>query len=29
MNLQNRYDLEIERERLGNDLRQIKPFAAA
>jgi addiction module HigA family antidote len=29
MNLQNRYDLEIERDRLGNDLRQIKPFAAA
>jgi antitoxin HigA-1 len=29
MNLQNRYDLEVERERLGNDLRQIKPFAAA
>ncbi len=29
MNLQNRYDLEIERDRLANDLRQIKPFAAA
>ena len=29
MNLQNRYDLEVERERLDNDLRQIKPFAAA
>ena len=29
MNLQNHYDLEIERDRLGNDLRQIKPFAAA
>lgn len=29
MNLQDRYDLEIERDRLGNDLRQIKPFAAA
>jgi antitoxin HigA-1 len=28
MNLQNRYDLEIERDRLANDLRQIKPFAA-
>lgn len=29
MNLQNRYDLEIERDRLANDLRQIKPFATA
>ncbi len=29
MNLQNRYDLEIERDRLANDLRQIKPYAAA
>ena len=29
MNLQNRYDLEIERDRLAGDLRQIKPFAAA
>jgi antitoxin HigA-1 len=29
MNLQNRYDLEIERDRLANDLRRIKPFAAA
>jgi plasmid maintenance system antidote protein VapI len=29
MTLQNRYDLELERDRLGNDLRQIKPFAAA
>jgi addiction module HigA family antidote len=29
MNLQNRYDLEIERDRLGNDLRQITPFTAA
>lgn len=29
MNLQNHYDLEIERDRLANDLRQIKPFAAA
>lgn len=29
MNLQNRYDLEIERDRLGNDLSRIKPFAAA
>lgn len=29
MNLQNRYDLEIERDRLGSDLREIKPFAAA
>lgn len=29
MNLQNRYDLEIERDRLGSDLRRIKPFAAA
>jgi addiction module HigA family antidote len=29
MNLQNRYDLEIERDRLGNELRRIKPFAAA
>ncbi|GAB3997678.1 HigA family addiction module antitoxin [Glycomyces albus] len=29
MNLQNRYDLEIERDRLGIDLSQIKPFAAA
>ena len=29
MNLQNRYDLEIERDRLANDLSRIKPFAAA
>ncbi|GAA2141995.1 addiction module HigA family antidote [Glycomyces algeriensis] len=29
MNLQNRFDLEIERDRLGSDLRRIKPFAAA
>lgn len=29
MNLQNRYDLEIERDRLGNDLLRTKPFAAA
>jgi addiction module HigA family antidote len=29
MNLQNRYDLEIERDRLAKDLRQIKPFATA
>jgi addiction module HigA family antidote len=29
MNLQNRHDLEIERDRLAKDLRQIKPFAAA
>lgn len=28
INLQNRYDLEIERDRLGNDLSRIKPFAA-
>ncbi|THV27605.1 HigA family addiction module antitoxin [Glycomyces paridis] len=29
MNLQNRYDLEIERDRLAGDLLRIKPFAAA
>ena len=29
MNLQNRHDLEIERDRLANDLHQIKPYAAA
>lgn len=29
MNLQNRHDLEIERDRLAKDLRRIKPFAAA
>ncbi|MFG3341783.1 HigA family addiction module antitoxin [Glycomyces sp. NPDC048151] len=29
MNLQNRYDLEIERDRVANDLLQIKPYAAA
>jgi addiction module HigA family antidote len=29
MNLQNRYDLEIERDRLAGDLKRIKPFAAA
>jgi addiction module HigA family antidote len=29
MNLQNRYDLEIERDRLAKDLRQIKPFQVA
>lgn len=29
MNLQNRFDLEIERDRLKSDLRRIKPFAVA
>jgi addiction module HigA family antidote len=29
MNLQSRYDLEIERDRIGSDLRRITPFAAA
>lgn len=28
-NLRDRYDLEIERDRLGNELRRIKSFAAA
>lgn len=29
MNLQNRYDLEVERDRLAGDLKRITPFATA
>ncbi|WP_100446105.1 HigA family addiction module antitoxin [Glycomyces xiaoerkulensis] len=29
MNLQNRYDLEVERDRLGSELRRITPLACA
>ncbi len=29
MNLQSRYDLELERDRIGKDLEQIKPLVAS
>jgi plasmid maintenance system antidote protein VapI len=29
MNLQSRFDLELERDRIGKDLEQIKPLVAS